>query len=187
MDFRLVFGGMKILIVHLKEVMKYRILLAVFLLGSVAAFAQNSRPDQTKKDAKNERNKEATKLIEAVVGMWQLQETIDKNQKKGQLSKDTLGLAWIEFKPDGKYRSGSNGKAGSVQPLDSGSYRLNEQQGILYLEASADNDAVSHPPAEWSISVKKNIMTLEGKGSMHAQRYRYVYIKTKEGLSTVKQ
>jgi hypothetical protein len=126
-------------------------------------------------------------LIEAVVGTWQLQETVDKNQKKGQTRKDTLGIAWIEFRPDGKYRSGANGTGGTIEPIDSGSYRLNEQQGILYLEANADKDAVSHPPSEWSITVKKNVLTLEGKGSAHAQRYRYIYNKTKDGLSTANQ
>jgi len=164
--------------------MKYRILLVIFLVISGVARAQNTRPDQSRENAKNERQKDANKLIEAVVGTWQLQETIDKNQKKGQVSKDTLGLEWIEFRPDGKYRSGNNGDGGSIQPIDSGSYRLNEQQNILYLEASADKDDVSHPPSEWGITVKKNVMTLEGKGSAHAQRYRYIYNKTKDGLGT---
>lgn len=153
--------------------------LMAFLLASAWAKAQ----DKPQQGVKNER-KQVTKLIEAVVGTWQLKETIDKNKKNGQSSKDTLGIGWIEFKHDGKYRSGSNGTNGSIQPIDSGSYRLNEQQGILYLEPVVDKSDISHPPVEWAITVKKNVMTLEGMGSAHAKRFRYVYNKTKEGLST---
>jgi hypothetical protein len=165
--------------------MKFKVLLMVFIFLSGWVSAQN--PDRNKnnddlKNVKNER-KQVTKLIESIVGTWQLSATLDKN-KKNQPTKDTVGLAWIEFKADGKYRSGANGSNGTMQPVDSGSYRLNEQQEILYLEASTDKGQISHPPAEWSISVKKDVMTLEGMGSGHAQRYRYVYNKTKEGLST---
>jgi hypothetical protein len=162
--------------------MKFKTLLVLFLFLSAGLAAQNTNPDKKKENLKNEK-KQVTKLIEAIVGTWQLSATLDKN-KKGQSSKDTLGLAWIEFRPDGRYRSGNNGTNGTIQVVDSGAYRLNEQQEILYLQADADAAKISHPPAEWSISVKKNVMTLQGLGSGHAQRYQYIYNKTKEGLST---
>src|SRR5688572_1151813 len=100
--------------------MKIKILLVLFFAVSGSLIAQNAKPDKTKENLKNEKQ-QVTKLIERVVGTWQLSATLDKN-KKGQPSKDTLGLAWIEFKPDGKYRSGNNGPGGTIQVVDSGSY-----------------------------------------------------------------
>ena len=120
------------------------------------------------------------KLIANVVGQWQLQGTVDKN--KNQIEKDTTGMEWIEFRPDGKYKSGSNGQSGAVQPIDSGSYRLNEQNGRLYLQSALSEGETSHVPSEWNISVKENVMKLSGTGSSHAERYQFIYNKTKEGL-----
>jgi hypothetical protein len=134
--------------------------------------------------AQDEKGKKVTKkLISQVVGKWQLQETVDV-QKKNAIRKDTLGFDWIEFGEDGKYSLGSAGQNGAVQAIDSGSYRLNEQNGILYLETTSDNGAVSQVPSEWSISIKENTMKLAGRGEGHARKYEYHYQKTKEGLGT---
>jgi hypothetical protein len=124
------------------------------------------------------------KLIEQIVGVWQLQGTVDKAKKNAVPRKDTIGMEWTEFRPDGRYKSGSNGQAGGMQPIDSGSYRLNEEHSLLYLQSDLDKKEVSHAPSEWALSLKGETMTLVGQGSTHAKRYQFVYKKVKEGLST---
>ena len=157
--------------------MKIKILVVAMLCSVMMASAQTASSQKEKKEP-------TKKLIESIVGKWQLTNVIDKN-KKTEASKDTLGISWIDFRPDGKYKSGSNGTNGSVQVIDSGSYRLNEQIGVLYLQSAQNDGQVSHPPVEWSLVFDKgNAMTLAGRGSAHAQRYKYVYTKTKEGLGT---
>jgi hypothetical protein len=98
--------------------------------------------------------------------------------------KDTIGFDWIEFGQDGKYSLGSAGQNGTVEPIDSGSYRLNEQNGVLYLESTSDDGQVSQMPSEWSIDIKENNMKISGRGNDHARQYEYHYQKVKEGLGT---
>lgn len=124
------------------------------------------------------------KLIEQIVGTWQLEATVDKSKKKAVPQKDTIGMAWLEFRPDGRYKSGSNGQGGSIQLIDSGSYRLNEEHSFLYLQSDLTQSDVSHAPSEWALTLKGNAMTLRGHGSEHAERFLFTYQKTKEGLST---
>ena len=124
------------------------------------------------------------KLIERIVGVWQLQETVDKSKKKAVPRKDTIGIEWLEFRPDGRYKSGSNGQAGAIQPIDSGSYRINENQNLLYLQSDLDAKKISHTPSEWAVTVKESAMTLVGRGDTHAERFQFIYRKVKEELST---
>ena len=134
--------------------------------------------------AQDEKGKKVVKkLISQVVGKWQLQETVDV-KKKGAVRKDTLGFDWIEFTEDGKYALGSAGQNGNVEAIDSGSYRLNEQNGVLYLDSSSDDAQVSQVPTEWSIAIKEQDMKLASRGNTHAGKYEYRYHKVKEGLST---
>lgn len=135
-------------------------------------------------NAQDQKGKKVVKkLIAQVVGKWQLQETVDL-QKKGAVRKDTLGFDWIEFTEDGKYSLGSAGQNGAVEPVDSGSYRLNEQNGTLYLESASNEGQVSQAPSEWSIAIKETEMKLASRGNNHARKYEYRYHKVKEGLST---
>jgi hypothetical protein len=131
----------------------------------------------------NKGKKVTKKLISEVVGKWQLEQTVDV-QKKNAIRKDTLGFDWIEFGEDGKYSLGSAGQNGTVEAIDSGSYRLNEQSGVLYLETTSDDGSVSQIPSEWSIAIKENKMKLSGRGNDHARKYEYQYQKVKEGLGT---
>jgi hypothetical protein len=128
--------------------------------------------------------KTTKKLIEQIVGVWQLEGSVDKAKKQAVQRKDTIGMEWTEFRPDGRYKSGSNGQAGAMQPVDSGSYRLNETQNLLYLQSDLDKKEVSHAPSEWALSLKGETMTLVGQGNTHAKRYQFVYRKVKDGLST---
>jgi len=113
------------------------------------------------------------KLIEKVVGSWQLQEVLDSKSKKSNTS--TFGITGFEFSPEGRYTSLSKGTV-----LDSGSYRLNEPQRKLYLES----DASKENPSEWVVSFQDDRMTLKPQGVNHAAGFQYVFIRTKKGLST---
>ena len=68
----------------------------------------------------------------------------------------------------------------TTNQIDSGSYRLNEEHGILYLES--DQDDIT--PTEWKVTLDKKKLTLAGRGQDAASRYKYVYMKVKEKLGT---
>lgn len=121
------------------------------------------------------------KYIERIVGTWKLQKVIDAQRKKDRKNpKDektgATNFQMLEFDPEGRYKSNDGSEA-----IDSGSYRLNEEHGRLYLESDTDKT-----PTEWVLSFdKNNLMTLGvPAGDSHARRFKYVYVKTKEGLGT---
>ena len=126
-----------------------------------------------------------TKFIERINGQWKLQRVVDverkASKKKGQsASNEQQGdqgavegnnaMQMIEFEDDARYRVNN-----STNAIDSGSYRLNEQHGILYMESDADDIT----PTEWAVAVKNNTLTLTGRGNDATSRYKYVYTKTK--------
>ncbi|HYG19976.1 MAG TPA: hypothetical protein VD816_13655 [Ohtaekwangia sp.] len=131
----------------------------------------------------NVNDKTVTKLIAKIAGRWELSGSKEQGKDK-TARKDTIGWQWMEFDVDAKYRTGSNGQTGATQAIDSGSYRLNEAQGILYLQSSGDQAGTSNLPTEWDLTIKGNTLTLSGRGGSHAQRFKFTYTKTKEALST---
>ena len=161
---------------NLKYALGIIVMMILFDFGQ--AMAQNK---DVKKEIAPANKQGVIKLIASIVGKWQLDETVDKT-KKTQIEKDTSGMDWIEFRPDGKYKSGSGGQTAATQPIDSGSYRLNEQNGILYLQSAISDGETSHVPSEWTIFIKDTVMKLSARGNSHAGRYEYIYNKTKEGL-----
>lgn len=138
-----------------------------FILLTVMGFCLEAQA-QSAKDVK-------VKLIEKIVGSWKIAEV---TEGKSRLADNSTGISALEFSPDGKYRSLSKTEA-----IDSGSYRINENSNILYLE-SGDN---RENPSEWNVSFKDNTMILKGRGQGHAQKFQYVYVRTKNGLSTNQQ
>jgi hypothetical protein len=159
-----------------RTIIQWSFIVTAALAFQTTSFAQ----DKTAKDFP--KRAETVKLIELIVGTWQLNGIVDnaKNPNKGR-DKGTAnnGMQILEFDRDGRYKVNN-----STNAVDSGSYRMNEQQGILYLESDADDIS----PAEWSIAVNKNVMSLTGRntegGNQQTKRFKYVYNKTKEGLET---
>jgi len=144
---------------------------------------------QTTKDIP--KNVEYKKFIERINGQWKLQRVVDverkaqsanspdkrksqstdNQQKNGQATVEGANaMEMIEFEDDARYRVNN-----STTAIDSGSYRLNEQHGILYMESDADDIT----PTEWAVAIKNNTLTLTGRGNDATSRYRYVYTKTK--------
>jgi hypothetical protein len=143
------------------------------------------------------KNTETKKFIEMIAGSWKLEKIVDagKNNKEtdnnvsGQtnsgknpsMEKDKKNdqsnnsMQMIEFHPNGRYKLNS-----STTSLDSGSYRLNEQHAVLYMESDSDDIT----PSEWEITLVDKQLTLAGRGESADSRYKYVYKKEKEKVST---
>jgi hypothetical protein len=109
--------------------------------------------------------REAKKKFSDMVGAWQLREVINKNNES--VSKTTTHLEWILFTREGRFRS----KLGSA--LDSGSYRMNEPNSILYLQSDTNNKT-----AQWHVSFAPGQMTLTEKDNPR-DPFKYVYVRSK--------
>jgi hypothetical protein len=168
--------------------MKVSVILCVAALCVGVANAQDKTAADMPKD------KETKKFIEMLAGSWKLQQIVDgakgnkatANQPETK-SNDTKkspatntdqsrnAMQMLEFEPDARYKVNN-----STSAIDSGSYRVNEQNGILYMESDADDIT----PTEWSITINKEQLTMEGRGGDADSRYKYIYRKEKDKLST---
>ena len=169
-----------------------RISVIIFLLSlySVCSIAQ----EKTTKDFP--KNAETKKVIEQVAGSWKLQQIVDDAKKSdvtteerktqtnkqneasgGTTIKDQSANAMemIELNPNGRYKLNN-----STTAVDSGSYRINEEHGILYMESDSDDIT----PTEWKLSYNNEQLTLAGREGAANSKYKYVYKKVKEKLST---
>ncbi|HEY9007436.1 hypothetical protein [Ohtaekwangia sp.] len=109
------------------------------------------------------------KVIDLVVGTWQISQVFD-GKKQIQSTSDTL-IHTIEFTREAKYITRNNS-----QKLDSGLFRINENHKILYLESKNNANGDAHP-VEWGLSLQGHILTLTGRGSPHAERFKYIYTR----------
>lgn len=137
---------------------------------------------QTAKDYP--KNVETVKLLEKVMGSWKLQRVVDEEQKNkatqnsrnstgGEAGKENPnlgqnGMQMVELNRNARYKLNN-----ATTSLDSGSYRINEQQGVLYMESDADDIT----PTEWNVTVKDNVLTLSGREGDATSRYKYIYTR----------
>lgn len=156
--------------------MKRNISIHIFFLAalSIATLSASAQEEQKKRDenAINTRKKTPEKIIEHIVGTWEV-EGIYKG-KKDISNTDTVGAnQTITFDREAKYVSYS-----ANERIDSGTYRLNENHSLLYLESSTGQE-----PSEWKVSFTNNGMTLQPRETYpHAESFRYVYTrKSNEG------
>lgn len=162
-------------------------------LALVVGFAYG----QENEESNSRQHAPAEKFIEQIAGSWRLQRIVDEekgskpsanqgnkkdknSQQQGSGStqaktEGTNAMQTLEFNINGRYKMNS-----AVNSLDSGSYRLNEQHGILYMES--DNDDIT--PSEWAITMQNEQLTLVGRGEDAESRYKYVYQKSEEKLNT---
>jgi hypothetical protein len=129
-------------------------------------FAQADQDSRKARDknAINTNKKTPVKIIEFIVGDW----TIDRVYKgsKDVSSTDAVKQETLAFNREGKYARYSG-----TEKIDSGSYRVNEDHGLLYLDSETDG-----PPSEWKVSFTKGTMSMRKKDdSEHAESFRYVY------------
>jgi hypothetical protein len=144
------------------------------LTGVVAQVERGNTGDVADKNDKDApvNNPTPVKIIEKVVGTWEASGIFNGN--KNVTDTDTVGLnRSFEFTRENKYLSYSD-----REQIDSGTYKLNEVQNILYLESAAGNEVV-----EYNVSFDDETMTLQPTQSSAAnsQRFRYVYTRKSEG------
>jgi hypothetical protein len=135
-------------------------------------YTKKEKSKKEREEAINTNKKTPVKIIEHIVGTWQVDGIYKGN--KDISDSDTVGLQQvIEFNREGRYVSHSGS-----EKIDSGSYRLNENHALLYLESET-----GEAPKEWNVSfAREGMMTLQPKGSSaHAQSFKYVYTRTSTG------
>ncbi|MBT1705905.1 hypothetical protein [Chryseosolibacter indicus] len=121
----------------------------------------------------NTDKKTPVKIIEYIPGTWTIEQVL--RGKEDVTATDTLAQNQrLEFNREGRYLSYSG-----QEKIDSGSYRLNEQQAVLYLESEA-NDR----PSEWNVWFDPaGTMTLKMRsGSVHGESFKYIY--RRDGTTT---
>lgn len=143
------------------------IALAGLLTTSVAAQNSKGLPD---------------KNIEKIVGTWKIQKILSGTT---EVAKNPTSAQWIRFRSDGKY-------VNKATAVDSGSYRMNETQSILYLESQVNGPTDKRDAkktVEWSVSFKDDTMTMQQHGSenkSHADKMKYVYLRIADGSTARK-
>ena len=116
------------------------------------------------------------KIIDKIVGAWKIQkiasgkEDVAKNPTSGQ---------WIEFRSDGTYLN-------NATSIDSGSYRINENSSLVYLESLVNNDPsnnASKMVTEWTVAFANNGMIMQRRSTgkrEHVDKMKYFYTKVGE-------
>lgn len=134
-------------------------------LFSATLFAQD---DSNRKDQSiNTRQTTPVKIIETIPGTWKADKILQNNKDVSTSNAD--GNQIIEFGREARYviRNGTN-------VVDSGGYRVNESQSILYLESVTKSKVI-----EWNINFVNDIMTLEAKSPASDNR-KYIYSRIAE-------
>jgi hypothetical protein len=116
-------------------------------------------------------NEESVKNIETIVGRWMLQKVYAGSREIA--TNPNASESWIEFKRDGTYER-------KAEVNDGGSYRMNENHGILYLESSQHTETSSATTVqslnEFNISLKDDTLTMQSRGDDNSGT-KYVYVK----------
>lgn len=119
---------------------------------------------------------EPDKAIEVIVGKWQLQK-VYAGSREINSNPNSEDRSWIEFNRDGSYNQQSEG-------TDEGSYRLNENHSVLYLESTQKKETSSavspNRVNEYSITIKDNVLTMQPRGE-NTGSTKFVYTKVGPG------
>ena len=119
------------------------------------------------------------KMIDTIVGSWKIQKIL--SGKKDVAQNPTSGQ-WIEFKSNGKY-------VNHAASLDSGSYRTDENQSILYLESVVYDPGAKNSPieiGEWNVTFQEGMMTLQRNDNKpSANKTKYIYARIGDGSRAV--
>ena len=138
---------------------KKLLLLLTFVFSALAfqTFAQkaNDVPDKT---------------IKNILGKWQLQK-VYAGSREITTNPNSESPSSIEFNEDGTYVQQS-------ETTDRGSFRLNENHSILYLESGERTEPSSavqtHNLTEYAITIKDDVLTMQSKDDSPGTKYVYV-------------
>ena len=113
------------------------------------------------------------KAIESIIGKWQL-EKVYAGGREITSNPNAEDRSWIEFNEDGTYASQGDSN-------DRGSYRLNENHSVLYLESDEKSETSSavagHRLTEYTITMKEGVLVMVPK-TENAGATKYVYAKS---------
>lgn len=135
----------------------------VFSLVTLSIWAQDSK-------------KQPDKIIDKIVGAWKVQRI---TAGKDEVAKNPTSGQWIEFRSDGTYLNHSTS-------LDSGSYRINENSSIVYLESVVKDDPNNKETkmvTEWTVAFDNQGMIMQRRSTgkrEHVDRMKYYYSKVGE-------
>lgn len=128
-----------------------------FMVG----FSANVLGQAQTQDSIPAKNPAAVKLIERLYGVWQAV----GSQAPGQNNANAQSDLSIEFNPEAKYVL----KRGN-QIVESGSYRVNEQQEVIYLENS-----VNKKPVEWRVKLNGGNLVMTTRETDQGKSKKYTY------------
>jgi hypothetical protein len=150
-------------------------IIAIMICVAVVFNASAQTAKDMPKDAKT------NKFVELIAGSWKLQKIVDEQNSKNQENVGKTpdngqnGMEMLEFTVENRYKVNN-----STNAIDSGSFRVNEQHGILYMES--DQDDIT--PTEYKMTINGDQLTLTGRDRDAKNRYKYVYAKTEDGVNT---
>ena len=115
------------------------------------------------------------KNIKNIVGKWQLQK-VYAGSREITSNPNSENPTSIEFNEDGTYVLQS-------ESADRGSFRLNENHSILYLESGEKTEPSSavqtNNLTEYTITLKDDVLTMQSKDDSPGNKY--VYVRKGEG------
>lgn len=118
-------------------------------------------------------NEVPEKAIESIVGKWQLQK-VYAGSREITANPNSENRSWIEFNEDGTYNQ-------QADDSDRGSYRLNENHSVLYLESEQQKETSaavsSNNLTEYDISIRNGTLTMQPRGD-DSTRTKFVYAKS---------
>ena len=142
----------------------------------VAAQDDNDYSNNRGKKKRNEgsintKQETPVKVIEFIIGTWDIA-AVYKNSKNITNEDTLIGLSQIRFNRENQYTAYHEG-----QEVDSGTFRLNENHSILYLESRDGSE-----PQSWNVSFENNMMTLQPGETANAfdRSFRYVYARKED-------
>ena len=121
------------------------------------------------------------KIIDKIVGVWKIQKI---TAGKEEVAKNPTSGQWIEFRSDGTYLNQSTS-------IDSGSYRINENSSIVYLESLVNDDPSKNTTkmvTEWTVAFANEGMIMQRRSTgkrEHADKMKYFYTKVGDAEKTV--
>jgi len=116
------------------------------------------------------------KIIDKIVGAWKIQKI---TSGKEEVAKNPTSGQWIEFRSDGTYLNQSTS-------IDSGSYRINENSSIVYLESLVNNDPSKNTTkmiTEWTVAFANEGMIMQRRSTgkrEHVDKMKYFYTRVGE-------
>lgn len=142
------------------------VLLAVLTLYSCDVKKTVETDEQ--KDEVNTKKETPIKMIESLVGEWELENPSNTSQPGSQNDR-------LIFTEEARYIVESGN-----QKIDSGAYRMNEQLRNLYLESETNE-----PPREYEFEVHENTMTLKPKNPQNGAQGKASYTYRRIGQPSI--